>query len=87
MLLRKRKALTADCCACGGGARSTEKSRRGWDIVAGAGSLGLFVITPKCPICLAVYVALWTGLGLSLTAAMYLRWSMLALSGNRCCCS
>jgi len=36
---------------------------------------------PKCPICLAAYAALWTGLGLSLTEAAYLRGSLLLLSG------
>jgi hypothetical protein len=36
---------------------------------------------PKCPICLAAYVTLWTGLGLSLAAAAHLRWSLLLLSG------
>jgi hypothetical protein len=36
---------------------------------------------PKCPACLAAYVALWTGLGLSIAAATYLQWSLLLLSG------
>ena len=36
---------------------------------------------PKCPICLAAHVALWTGLGLSFAEAAYLRWSLLVLSG------
>ena len=35
---------------------------------------------PKCPICLAAYLALWTGLGLSLAAATYLRWVLLLSS-------
>jgi hypothetical protein len=36
---------------------------------------------PKCPLCLAAHVALWTGLGRSLFEAEYLRWSLLFLSG------
>lgn len=33
----------------------------------------LLLLMPKCPACLAGYVALWTGLGLSFTAAEHLR--------------
>jgi hypothetical protein len=39
------------------------------------------VLVPKCPACLAALVTLWTGLGLSFTAATYLRWALLLLCG------
>ena len=39
----------------------------------------MLVFLPKCPACLAAYVALWTGLGLSLSTAAQLRWAMMLL--------
>ena len=33
----------------------------------------VFAIIPKCPVCLAGYIALGTGLGLSITTATYIR--------------
>ena len=39
----------------------------------------VLALVPKCPACLAVHVTLWTGLGLSLSTATYLRWTLLLL--------
>jgi hypothetical protein len=76
MLPQQSRALTG-CCCHGSGPHPSAPARRGWDIAAAALSIGLWVFMPKCPICLAAHVALWTGLGLSFGAAAYLRTSLL----------
>src|SRR6202451_4875144 len=89
MLPRQSGSLTGGCERGRGGRpqwsrsspASRPKSRSAWEIAAGALSLGVWVLMPKCPVCLAAHVALWTGLGLSFPEATYARWSLLSMSG------
>jgi hypothetical protein len=51
--------------------------RRSLDLTANAVPVAILAVLPKCPACVAAYVALGTGIGLSLTAATYLRLSLI----------
>lgn len=39
----------------------------------------VFVLIPKCPACIAGYVLVFTGIGLSLPVASIIRWMLLVL--------
>jgi len=67
------------CCAAGSDRKSTTWVRRVREVFAWAVPSAILVLVPKCPACLAAHVTLWTGLGLSLATATYLRWGLLFL--------
>ena len=48
-------------------------------LVRGLLAAGILVLLPKCPACLAAYIAASTGLGLTFTASAYLRAVLIAL--------
>jgi hypothetical protein len=53
--------------------------RRSLDLSAKVIPVAILAVLPKCPACLAAYVALGTGIGLSLTVATYLRLSLIVV--------
>ena len=67
------------CCHAASDQKSPTWMRRARETFAWALPSIILALVPKCPACLAAYVALWTGFGLSLATATYLRWVLLFL--------
>ncbi len=67
------------CCEAAGDQKKPAWVRRVREMGAWVLPSTILVLAPKCPACLAMYVMLWTGLGLSLSTATYLRWALLFL--------
>jgi len=65
------------CCDAASGAKTATWPRRVREGLAWILPSAILVLVPKCPACLAAHVALWTGLGLSLSTAAYVRWTLL----------
>ena len=71
--------MSACCHAAGGDRKTPTRVQRVRETLAWTLPSAALVLVPKCPACLAAYLTLWTGLGLSLFTATCLRWAMLFL--------
>jgi hypothetical protein len=54
-------------------------TRRAVDLIGWIVPSAILALVPKCPMCFAAYIALWTGIGLSFSAAIYVRASVLVV--------
>ena len=71
---------TTSCIKCGTRLR---RAGRGTSHLAKWLAPGaVLVFMPKCPACLAGYVALWSGVGLSLSVASGIRHSLMVVSAG-----
>ena len=67
------------CCDAASDRKTSTWVARVREIFAWFLPSAILVLVPKCPACLAAHVTLWTGLGLSLSTATYVRWVLLFL--------
>jgi hypothetical protein len=59
-------------CGCPGGGR---------EVVAWAIPGVILALIPKCPLCIAAYIAIGTGIGVSVSTAAYIRFGLLIFCG------
>jgi hypothetical protein len=71
--------MMSACCDAASGRKTPVSVRRAGEFIAWVLPSAILALVPKCPACLAAYVTVWTGLGLSLSTATYLRWALLFL--------
>jgi hypothetical protein len=67
------------CCESANSGKSKPVSPRVREFLACLLPSAVLMFVPKCPACMAAYVGLWTGIGLTLARATYLLWALLLL--------
>ena len=71
------------CCGTGEEMRQTRGSgglpRRAAGFLRWLLPGAVLVVVPKCPMCFAAWIAVGTGLGVSVATAAYLRWALVVM--------
>lgn len=71
--------MSAHRCCKGRNPHARSIARRCLDIAGWIVPGAVLTLLPKCPACLAAYIMIGTGIGLSMSTAAYLRMSLLIL--------
>jgi Flp pilus assembly protein TadB len=58
---------------------AVEHARRLRDLAGWIAPGAALAMVPKCPACIAAYIALATGVGVSMTAAAYIRFALISV--------
>ncbi len=59
--------------------RPVSRRRCGWEAAGWLLSTATLALMPKCPICLAAYIAMFSGIGISISSATLLRTSLIVV--------
>jgi hypothetical protein len=82
---------TLRCCSTA--TRDRDHFRRSWSLWRRGGTIAGWILPgatlallPKCPVCVAAYLALVSGISISVTTAAYVRTSLLMMSATTLLC-
>lgn len=76
---RAMRKTTAGERIASGGPRPPTFAPRNFDVAGWIVPSAILALLPKCPACLAAYFAIGTGIGISMSAATYLRLALVTL--------
>ena len=71
--------ITAGARIAHGGPRLRTLARRGRELAGWIVPAGILAVLPKCPACIVAYLAIGSGIGISVSTAIYLRMGLVIL--------